>query len=187
MKCRLLPTIPALAFVVILSIPSTAMAKGTFDRIVVYGEGEATQVTDPSLLGFTAFNDFSSPYPGTPSVVGPGLLIVREGTDANTGEFVPFDTLRLFPTSLGTGSPPVVFYEGLVNGWSEYDSKWYTASPEATASLQELIASTAGDSSAAIGPSFTPIAIAGIVGFALGIGTMALLKRPRRPRLDASA
>ena len=121
------------------ALPPSAYAKGSFDKILVYGEGEALEVTDPLLLPFDAFNDFSAPYPGTPSITTPGLFIVRGANDTHTGDFTPIDSLRFFPHSQSASDQPFVYYEGLVNGWSEYDAKWYFAKPIAAEALAQAL------------------------------------------------
>jgi hypothetical protein len=135
-------------------------------------------VTASSLLSFDAFNDFSSPISGSPSVTTPGILIVRGATDLRTGEWVPIDTLRFFSTSLSAGSKPFVYYEGLVNGWSEYDAKWYYAKPEAAAALKELLLTNDQQLISQQSAQRISFALSALVGIAIGAIAMAHLRRP---------
>ncbi len=114
-------------------------AKGPFSKVMIYAEGLAFESSDSALMDFGSFNRFETTYPGTPSVTGAGYLIVRLGLEQETGEYVAFDSLRFFSTSLGEGGKAYVYYEGLVNGWSEYDGRWYEAEPEAAEKLNQLI------------------------------------------------
>ena len=59
------------------------------------------------------------------NITGPNLKDAVRVTDpALTTDFFAFDRLHYYPD---TG---FVYYDGLVNGSSEYDGKWYTAKPE---------------------------------------------------------
>ena len=124
---------------ILFATASVAEAKGNFNKVIVYGDGQAIESNDSSFLEFNGFFNFGKPYPGTPTVVDEGYLIVRYGMDQDTGEYIAFDSLRLFTKSLASGSKPFVYYEGLVNGWSEYDHQWYEANPNTTATLQKIV------------------------------------------------
>jgi len=177
MKGRVSLTAALLGLMGALALAVPAFAKGTFDRLLVYGEGQAIPVTDPSLMAFTAFNDFASPYPGTPSLTTAGFLIVRGAIDPTTGEFLPVDTLRFFPTSEGEGSRPFVYYEGLVNGWSEYDHKWYAAKPEAAAALQELLAADRPGPVPQTPSALPLLALSAIMGMVLSAAAITVARR----------
>jgi hypothetical protein len=152
-------------------------AKGSFNCFLLYGDGKAIEVMDSSLLLFDTFNDFSTSIPGSPSVITPGFLIARGATDNRTGDCTPIDTLRFFPSSLGAGSKPVVYYEGLVNGWSELDGKWYYAKPEAAAALERLLLYDEARGSAVFPPQWLALVLSALAGIAVGTGATALLKR----------
>jgi hypothetical protein len=158
----------SLALLVTLLAVVPTSAKGSFGKLIVYGEGEAVEITHQDLLAFDSFNEFSAPYRGIPSVTTPGLLIIRGAVDSRTGQFVAFDSLRLFPET--SSSDAFVYYEGLVNGWSEYDHRWYAARPEAGEALLAALGSSAADARGT-SPSTVLIAttvIAGAVGFLSG-------------------
>ncbi len=168
----------AVSLAVLAALTTTFVnAKGSFDCLLLYGDGKAIEVTDSSLLPFDAFNDFSASIPGSPSAITPGFLIARGATDNSTGECTPIDTIRFFPSSLGAGSKPVVYYEGLVNGWSELDAKWYYAKPEAAAALQQLLLSDEPRGSAGFPPQWLVLILSTLAGIAVGSVATALLKR----------
>ncbi len=166
----------ALAALAVLPTASVS-AKGSFNCLVLYGNGKSIEVTDASLLPFDAFNDFSSSIPGSPSVITPGYLITRGATDNSTGQCSPIDTIRFFPSSLGAGAKPVVYYEGLVNGWSELDAKWYYAKPDASATLERLLLPDERSGSAGFPPQWLALALSALAGIAVGSVATALLKR----------
>jgi hypothetical protein len=172
--------IMALSLVLLLAVTPSAAAKGAFAKVIVYGAGLAVESSDPSLMRFDAFNGFSNAYPGTPSVTDEGYLIVRYAQDQRTGEYLAVDSLRLWPTSLSSGSIPFVYYEGLVNGWSEYDHKWYEAKPEAARAVQQILESEADPSSRPSIASPVALVLSGLAGIAIGVTVMTIL-RPSRP------
>jgi hypothetical protein len=129
-------TVLAIGFVLLSSNP--AMAKGTFAKLVISG-GHLTgdiEVTDPALLGFMSLSDFSRAKTQEPDSVGDGYIVTRFEQDS-TGVFIAWDKLRYYPSSNGSGG--YIFYEGLINGVSEYDEQWYMASPEADATMRQIL------------------------------------------------
>jgi hypothetical protein len=122
-----------------LIIPTTlVLAKGEFDYITVKGPGVTGEinVTNPALTGdFFAFADFSMGPIDPPADPGEGYQIVRVYVVDTKPE--PFDQLHYYPY---TG---YVYYDGLVNGSSEYDGKWYTANPSANEPFRAILAERA--------------------------------------------
>ena len=114
-----------------LLIPATrALAKGSFDYITVKGPGITGEIniTNPALTNdFFAFANFSQGAIDPPVNVGEGYQLVRVYvvTENNKPAPTPFDLLYYYPY---TG---YVYYQGVVNGSSEYDGKWYAANPSA--------------------------------------------------------
>lgn len=105
---------------------SLVFAKGNFTYLSVKGPGLTGEltVTNPALTeGFFAFADFSNGAIEAPSDPGEGYQVIRIHVDNNKD--VPFDLLHYYPY---TG---FVYYDGLVNGSSEYDRRWYSANPSA--------------------------------------------------------
>jgi len=165
-----------------------ASAKGAFDKLAIYGDGSAIETSDSQLLAFDALNDFSAAYPGTPSVFNPGYLIMRYALDQRTGEYTAIDSFRFFPPD-DIQPKAFVYYEGLVNGWSEYDAKWYEARPSAAQSLRAVIDGAASNSAGTTdGPPGT--LVAGVAGLVIGVlGTLMVNSRRagHRPTAKAAA
>jgi len=120
-------------------IPSTlGFAKGEFDYIVIKGPGITGDIsaTNPELTqDFFIFADFSQGEIPPPSDPGQGYQIVRMIVKGSSAD--PFDQLHYYPY---TG---YVYYDGLVNGSSEYDGKWYAANPAAEAPFRAVLAERA--------------------------------------------
>ena len=115
-----------------------ALAKGDFDYVTVKGPGITGEidVTNPALTqDFFAFADFSKGDVPPPADAGQGYQVVRvyvEFTDSKPKD-LPFDQLHYYPY---TG---YVYYDGLVEGSSEYDGKWYAANPAAEAPFRNVL------------------------------------------------
>jgi hypothetical protein len=136
---KLIKKITAFLLVLGLLIPATiALAKGGFDYITVKGPGVTGEinVTNPALTGdFFAFADFSKGPIDPPADPGEGYQIVR--VYVVDTKPAPFDQLHYYPY---TG---YVYYDGLVNGSSEYDVKWYAANPAANDPFRGVLAERA--------------------------------------------
>src|SRR6185369_2409145 len=111
-----------------------------FGLVVISGGGLAAdiEVTDRHLLDFGSFNDFSQSLIEAPADPGTGYIISRGWPNDAFTPFAPWDRLRYYPGA--AGQPGYVFYEGLVNGSSEYDGHWYRASANAEQYLLPLLA-----------------------------------------------
>ena len=122
-----------------LLIPTMVVfAKGDFDHIVVKGPGIAGEldVANPALTqDFFAFADFSKGSIAPPAEPGQSYQIIRVYIVDNKDQ--PFDQLHYYPY---TG---YVYYDGIFNGSSEYDGKWYTASPSANGPFRNTLAQRA--------------------------------------------
>lgn len=118
-----------------LTLPFNVFAKGSFSFVVIRGggmDGELRSV-DPALTDtFFAFADFSSAKTDKPASLGIGYEVIRYYSDTN-GHEQAFDHLHYYPDSR------YVFYDGIVNGWSEYDGKWYVASPDIKVSFENAL------------------------------------------------
>ena len=113
-------------------------AKGEFDYLLVKGPGitDELDITDPSLTGnFFAFADFSKGSITAPVDPGQGYQIFR--IYVVDGKDQPFDQLHYYPY---TG---YVYYDGLINGSSEYDGKWFQADPAADAPFRNALGKSA--------------------------------------------
>ena len=123
----------------LLLTPTSALAKGPFTYITINGlglTGEAT-VTNPALMDFFSFANFSQGSIDAPTDPGDGYEITRVFVDAATNKAQFWDRLHYYPD---TG---YVYYDGLINGSSEYDGKWYQARPEAEAPFRDALSQTA--------------------------------------------
>lgn len=126
----------------ILIPASVVFAKGKFDYIIVKGPGITGEinVTNPALTDdFFAFADFTQGEVPPPFDPGQGYQVVRVYVQTIDGkpQDVPFDQLHYYPY---TG---YVFYDGLANGVSEYDGKWYAANPATDAPFRAVLAERA--------------------------------------------
>jgi len=114
-----------LALLLTLITSITAFAKGSFAFISVTGPDlkDAVRLIDPALTAdFFTFADFFQDRTEAPDNPGVGYEITRYYVDGSHES--AFDKLHYYPD---TG---FVYYDGIVNGSSEYDGKWYTAKPD---------------------------------------------------------
>ncbi len=115
-------------------IPSfSALAKGDFTYITVKGPGVTSELTisNPLLIRFVSFTDFSQNVAEAPAEPGDGYQVLR--AFVVNGKEEPYDLLYYYPTS------GYVYYEGMASGSSEYDKKWYVADPAAKAPFQTAL------------------------------------------------
>lgn len=124
-------------------LPLTAVfAKGNFDYLTVKGPGITGEIniTNPALTeDFFAFADFTQGEVPPPADPGQGYQVIRvylETVDDKPTARL-FDQLHYYPY---TG---YVYYDGLVEGASEFDGKWYAANPAADAPFRAVLAERA--------------------------------------------
>ena len=113
-----------LAILLALVTSISVLAKGGFSFIAVTGPGlkEELRATDTGLTeDFFAFADFYRDKVEAPANPGQGYEITRYYVDGKRE--TAFDQLHYYPE---TG---YVFYDGILNGESEYDGEWYSANP----------------------------------------------------------
>ena len=113
-----------LACLLALITSIAVLAKGGFSFISITGPGidEEIRATDLKLTeDFFAFADFYRDKVEAPKDPGMGYEIRRYYIDGK--HEILFDQLHYFP------SAGFVFYDGIVNGDSEYDGEWYSANP----------------------------------------------------------
>ncbi|MDO9087945.1 MAG: hypothetical protein Q7U53_17190 [Anaerolineaceae bacterium] len=121
-----------------------AIAKGNFIKITISG-GQLTSeidITDPSLLEFFSFSYFPDSRTQDP-MLGEGYLITRYDQQNKDESFHAVDILYYYPSKTGSGG--YVFYDGLINGSSEYDGKWYIASAEGDLAFRNILATNISD------------------------------------------
>jgi hypothetical protein len=113
-----------LALLLTLFTSMTVSAKSSFAFISITGPElkEAVRLSDPTLTAdFFTFADFFRD--GTEAPVDPGIGYEITRYYVEGSRETAFDKLHYYPD---TG---FVYYDGIVNGSSEYDGKWYTARP----------------------------------------------------------
>jgi hypothetical protein len=113
-----------LALLPALVISLAVSAKGGFSFIAIVGPGidEEVRATGPELTEeFFAFADFYRDKVEAPADPGKGYEITRYYIDGRRE--IAFDQLHYYPDS------GFVFYDGILNGDSEYDGEWYAANP----------------------------------------------------------
>ncbi len=126
-------------FALTLLLPITgARATGEFDYIVIKGPGITGDINVSNPL-FTAdiysFADFSKGSIEPPTDPGQGYQIVRMHADGSKG--IPYDQLHYYPYK------GYVYYDGIVNGFSEDGGKWYIANPEIEEPFRAILAEDA--------------------------------------------
>ena len=112
----------------------SALAKGGFDFITITGPNlrEAVRISDAELTtDFFTFANFYEDKTTAPTDPGQGFEITRHYVDGK--QEIIFDRLHYYPE---TG---FVFYDGLENGESEYDGKWYLAKSEVKIAFQKAL------------------------------------------------
>lgn len=124
-------------------LPLTAvLAKGNFDYLTVKGPGITGEIniTNPALTeDFFAFADFTQGEVPPPADPGQGYQVIRVYLETVNDKPAArlFDQLHYYPY---TG---YVYYDGLVEGASEFDGKWYAANPAADAPFRAVLAERA--------------------------------------------
>lgn len=122
----------ALLLVLITFIP--VFAKGGFSFITIMGPGlkQEVRVTDTGLTeDYFAFADFYSDQVAAPKNPGQGYAITRYYVQGK-GE-IAFDQIHYYPES------GYVFYDGILNGESEYDGEWYSANPAVKTVFEDVL------------------------------------------------
>jgi len=135
-------TILTLLTILVLVPTTIATADGNFDYITVRGPGLTGEVniTNPVLTkDFFVFADFTKGPVEPPADIGEGYEVVRVHVDYTNEKPtpIPFDLFYYYPY---TG---YVYYQGLVDGSSEYDGQWYLANPAANEPFRDALAQRA--------------------------------------------
>jgi hypothetical protein len=126
-----------LAFLLALITSVSVFAKGGFSFISITGPGigEEVRATDLKLTeDFFAFADFYRHRIEAPAEPGPGYEITRYYVDGKRE--IAFDQLHYY------SSTGFVFYDGIVNGDSEYDGEWYSANTAVKAVFESSLPAT---------------------------------------------
>ena len=122
------------ALLAALILVTAVSAKGGFSFITITGADlkETLRTSEPALTeDFFAFADFYQEKTEAPANPGEGYEITRFYMDA--GREIAFDKMQYYPS---TG---YVYYDGLINGSSEYDGGWYNARPEMKSMFENIL------------------------------------------------
>ena len=140
MKAKIL-----VALLAALVLTQAALAKGPPQKVTVSGGDLPHEIEitgDEALLNALAMmslEDYQTLTPDAPETIsGDGYLITRF-YEVSSGRYVAFDAVRYYPNP--DGGKGYLNYVGIVNGWSEYDGKWFRPSASGEAALQALIGS----------------------------------------------
>lgn len=139
---RYLTMIAAVVFVALATVP--AFAKGPPSKATISGPGlpGTVEITDPALLNALSFFQFENVNENNrhgiaaPAHPGAAYLITRyvENPDRS---FRPWDELHYYPAD----NRGYVFLDGLIgDSYTEFDGRWYQASPEGDAAMKQLLA-----------------------------------------------
>lgn len=129
----------AIALFATFAVAVTAKAKGNFTSLLIFNQstGEVRLLEDPKLLSFFAFSDFKEGMKEAPTH-GLGYEIWRLHDGQQRGGLFAFDHLHYYPR--GSQSNGYVFYDGIVNGRSEYDQLWFPSTAEGDVLFEKEIA-----------------------------------------------
>ncbi len=109
--------------------------------VILNGPGlaEDTQLDDPiftHFLSLTLLEDIESPL-DEPHELGYAYTLERWFVD-DDGQGGHFDTATYYTHP--HGELGYIYYDGIHNGWSEYDEQWYRVNPIGEAVIQQVIA-----------------------------------------------
>lgn len=111
------------------------LAKGGYAFITITGPDlkDTVRTSEVALTeDFFAFADFYRNRVEAPVDAGTGYEITRYYLDGERE--IAFDRLHYYPA---TG---FMYYDGIINGSSEYDRKWYAAKPEIKSAFENALA-----------------------------------------------
>lgn len=187
-----------IAVLSVMAIPTIASAKGTSNLIVITGPGiqGELQITDTESLeplSMGMLETFPNALKNAPDVdPNSGYTLSRYFASLGSGgkqTYQHFDTVIFYLNP--SGGPAYVYYEGIYNGSSEYDGKWFLASRDGEQAMKRVIAAATALVPAVpavvsvrseLKPdisSLTIVVVAALVA-ALGAGAWAMRPRPAR-------
>jgi hypothetical protein len=126
----------------LLALPHHVNAKGPADRITIIGPGLNGEVVIQDratldALSMAALEDFLAPVPDIPESLGFGYELTRF-YKVDDNRYIPFDRATYYPDRSGQGG--YVLYQGIVNGSSGYDGRWFAAHPASDAVMRRVLA-----------------------------------------------
>ena len=90
------------------------------------------------------------------------------------------DRLRYVP--LGSTQLGCIFHEGLINGSSEYDGKWFPTTPAGDEVMKRIMASTPSTPQTGVSPLAAAASALVLLVAGFAAGTMYQLRRSRGPQ-----
>lgn len=127
----------------VLRVPA-ADAKGPVDRAIISGPGFAEDLilTDRDALreiSMASLEQFEDGAIEEPAGLGEGYTLERQ-FQTSPGHYSSFDRVVYYPDP--GGDLGYIFYEGIVNGSSDYDGHWFRARPSGDAAMRMIITGT---------------------------------------------
>ncbi|MBZ0296863.1 MAG: hypothetical protein K8L99_30155, partial [Anaerolineae bacterium] len=118
------------------------LAKGPAHRIIISGGDLSTEIvlTEPyqiQPISMAMLEEFPDPVEVSESLTPESGYQLKRYFRTDSGQYVQFDGVRYVPDP--DGGRGYIFYEGIYNGWSEYDGKWFHASAEGESALQDIL------------------------------------------------
>ena len=110
------------------------------------------------------------------------------GTFSDSGEFIRVEDGGLFAIDRLRYVPPgstqlgCIFYEGLINGSSECDGKWFPTTPAGDEVMKRIMASTPSTPPTGVSPLAAAASVLVLLVAGFAAGTMYQLRRSRRPQ-----
>jgi WD40 repeat protein len=125
----------------LLLVTGVTAAKGPSNRITITGPGltEPIEITDTNILiplSFVTFENNFENVPKAPTNLGEGYELTRYCADER-GNYMAFDHEHYFPDP--RGGRGYVFYDGIINGSSTYDGRWFRVNVDSEKVLQSVL------------------------------------------------
>lgn len=126
----------------LLMVAFPALAKGPAHHIVISGGDLDAEIviTESYLLtpiSMAMLEEFPNAVEAPVGITAESGYQLKRYFRTNGGEYMQFDSVRYVPDP--DGGRGHIFYEGIHNGWSEYDGKWFLATAEGESALQDIL------------------------------------------------
>lgn len=127
--------------ILLLGLPTASEAKGIPTQVLITGGQLPGQIklTDPAMTQHFGLGVFMQ----IPNAIQPQTFTNGYVIDAEGG----WDSKTYYPDP--NGALGYVYYKGLTNGSSEYDRKWFRATPEGEAAMRQVLSQQESSSSVA--------------------------------------
>ncbi len=116
-----------LILIVLFAVFGVTHAKGPASKITITGPEllEPIEITDANVLAPLSFGVLENSFKhvlAVPDSLGEGYELTRYFSDER-GNYTPFDHVHYYPNP--SGADGYVYYDGIINGSSEYDGDWF--------------------------------------------------------------